>query len=300
MTYLKVLVLTLLCLWSELASTQSNDVWMWGWHPAQTQEMYDRYISRLYVNTPYLNENFEKDVLYLYGELKTYEKISQYCDGKMEESLKRPYTADIKAGYQAWRAKNEAYIELITSHGNRLLEGMEDKKRHEKMVAIEHQNAVIVENLQYNDGVDGECRKYARKFAFTDGAGKVQGRQAEEERFSDSYRNIDFFLHPEKKVAFIKALKAQLDEALVREKACKRSGGTWKPVGMARSMACITGYPDAGKSCTDSSQCKGGCLYDHQRSNGNQVFGKCKEDNNNFGCSMFVKNGKRAGGMCVD
>lgn len=96
-------------------------------------------------------------------------------------------------------------------------------------------------------------------------------------------------------------MKGQLDAGLAGEKACKKAGDTWRPVGIQQSMACIKKYPDAGKSCTDSSQCKGGCMdvtpYGHK----GKPIGKCRVDNDSFGCFVYLIHGERGGsGLCVD
>ena len=95
-------------------------------------------------------------------------------------------------------------------------------------------------------------------------------------------------------------MKKQLDAGLSAKRACKKSGGSWQPVGMRQSMACITKYPDAGKSCTDSSQCKGGCMDVTPHKHMGTRIGKCREDNNRFGCFSWLEKGEFRGSMCVD
>ncbi len=45
-----------------------------------------------------------------------------------------------------------------------------------------------------------------------------------------------------------------------RPAACTQQGGVMRKVCLSQSLACVTPYPDAGKVCTDNSQCKGGCF----------------------------------------
>ena len=55
---------------------------------------------------------------------------------------------------------------------------------------------------------------------------------------------------------------------------------------------------DAGKTCTDSSQCESGCFTDHLGA----TSGKCGENTVIVGCGLiFVENGKTSGGaLCAD
>ena len=44
--------------------------------------------------------------------------------------------------------------------------------------------------------------------------------------------------------------------------ACATQGGSWQPICMMQKPACVLTYKDAGKACTDSSQCSGSCITD--------------------------------------
>lgn len=72
-------------------------------------------------------------------------------------------------------------------------------------------------------------------------------------------------------------------------------------VGKLQSWQCITPYKDAGKACTDSSQCEGECRTSAttQSVNG-PVTGACQADNSHFGCSATVEKGKLGRTLCVD
>jgi hypothetical protein len=301
MKSLKCLTVIVLLLSGKFAFGQDQNIWMYGWRPAATQELYDSYMDQLYVKTPYLQEHYERDIYQLYAGLKDYEKISQYCDGKMTDSLKLGYVVNIRVGYQAWGKENKGYIDLIVSLWNKLIGTMSNDKKREWIEKVESQNKSRIEHLRYNGSVDESCRKVALDFAYEDQAKNIIGIKSEQERFSDAYRNVDFFLHPEKKEEFKKELKRQLDVGLAGEKACKKLGGTWQAVGMRQSMACITKYPDAGKSCTDNSQCKGGCLDVTPHDHVGDRIGKCKTDNDHFGCTSYLTQGKRDGPvLCID
>ena len=85
--------------------------------------------------------------------------------------------------------------------------------------------------------------------------------------------------------------------------ACMQQGGVVRKVCLSQSLACVTPYPDAGKVCTDNSQCKGGCIY---QSTGKplpvsgKVKGVCKQTNDPCGCFSEVVKGKVSQGFCRD
>jgi hypothetical protein len=84
--------------------------------------------------------------------------------------------------------------------------------------------------------------------------------------------------------------------------ACAANGGTVKPVCRMRKPACIFAYSDAGKSCTDSEQCKGRCVAADgaMPEPGGAVAGVCEADNDVCGCSTEIIDGKAQAGRCVD
>jgi len=84
--------------------------------------------------------------------------------------------------------------------------------------------------------------------------------------------------------------------------ACTANGGTVKPVCRMQKPACIFAYADAGKSCTDSDQCKGRCIAAEgaMPEGGATVAGICEADNDLCGCSTEIVGGKAVAGRCVD
>lgn len=302
MKSIKFLTLIIFLFSGELAFAKDEEVWMYGWRPASTQERYEDYMNRLYVTKPYQQVDYERDVLDLYSELQSYETLSFYCQSEIMRSIPKIIPdLDIRLAYQAWIEKNKEYIEQVNTLWNKFITPLENSKKYKLLEKIETRNKYSISRLDPRSAGDSSsCREVTNQFAYKDYNGQVIANESEDKRFSDAYRNIDFYLHPEKKEAFIKALKKQLNAGLVGERACKKSGGTWQPVGMRQSMACITKYPDAGKSCTDSSQCKGGCMdvtpYNHKGAR----IGKCRVDDNRFGCFSYLVNGEWRGSMCVD
>lgn len=83
--------------------------------------------------------------------------------------------------------------------------------------------------------------------------------------------------------------------------SCEAKGGHWKPVGKLQKNACVLPTIDAGKPCTDSSQCQVSCIVlDKNLSPGQKVVGQCNESTNQFGCHTYVNDGVVEGTMCAD
>lgn len=82
--------------------------------------------------------------------------------------------------------------------------------------------------------------------------------------------------------------------------ACSAKGGTIQPVGKAQIPTCVTPYADAGKACTDKSQCQGQCVLEDNLETQGEVTGACQKTDRQFGCYARVINGKATGAICVD
>ena len=82
--------------------------------------------------------------------------------------------------------------------------------------------------------------------------------------------------------------------------ACSAKGGTIQPVGKAQIPTCVTPYADAGKACTDKSQCQGQCVLADNLETQGEVTGACQKTDRQFGCYARVINGKATGAICVD
>jgi hypothetical protein len=82
-------------------------------------------------------------------------------------------------------------------------------------------------------------------------------------------------------------------------------GGAVRPVCMSQQDKCVTQFPDAGKTCSTSSQCKGKCMVDltaycdsqgkcsarEPPETGARVLGTCQVDDNPCGSFIFVEGG---------
>ena len=87
------------------------------------------------------------------------------------------------------------------------------------------------------------------------------------------------------------------------QQRCVAEGGSVEHRGMFGSSMCVKPYADAGKACTDSSQCLGACLAESEPdifSVASGATGQCQTDNAAFGCLGEVQHGRIDGFLCVD
>lgn len=84
---------------------------------------------------------------------------------------------------------------------------------------------------------------------------------------------------------------------------CVAAGGEWRPVCKAQRPVCVRTYQDAGKICTDSSQCDGRCRGDYAAPpppDDGPYVGYCEHDSDPCGCSAEVVGGELQSTRCVD
>jgi len=88
----------------------------------------------------------------------------------------------------------------------------------------------------------------------------------------------------------------------VSASACTARGGEMQQVGRMQSWQCVVKYADAGKRCTDASQCEGQCEIAGNSgiAAGTAATGVCQADSNRFGCRTTVENGKAGNTLCID
>lgn len=85
---------------------------------------------------------------------------------------------------------------------------------------------------------------------------------------------------------------------------CQAAGGRMENRGMVGTAMCVRPYADAGKACTDKSDCTGLCI----RTDFNSVearahapaTGTCQPDNALFGCFAEVVDGHYKDAWCID
>ncbi len=82
---------------------------------------------------------------------------------------------------------------------------------------------------------------------------------------------------------------------------CQKQGGSLQKQGMAQCYTCTIEYADAGKVCSDASDCQGACLnYNKVVSAGMTTKGQCAKTNSSFGCYQVIEKGVAKHAMCVD
>ena len=90
---------------------------------------------------------------------------------------------------------------------------------------------------------------------------------------------------------------------------CEAQGGKWSRIGLAPRESCNLPTLDAGKVCSDSSECEGACLADLSRADQDRIRkdkavietqGKCTPWRIVVGCTAPVTGGKVKDIMCVD
>lgn len=83
--------------------------------------------------------------------------------------------------------------------------------------------------------------------------------------------------------------------------ACTARGGQMERVGRAQTLQCVISYADAGKACTDGSQCAAGrCQGPMEAASRENVTGQCQPSNTAFGCYTTITNGRMGAAICVD
>ena len=88
--------------------------------------------------------------------------------------------------------------------------------------------------------------------------------------------------------------------------ACEAEGGRVATAGLSGDDMCAMPYADAGRSCTDGSQCVGDCLLDEASLRGKrpvdgmQAAGQCQALAYPFGCRNLIEDGRLIYGLCVD
>jgi putative hemolysin len=83
--------------------------------------------------------------------------------------------------------------------------------------------------------------------------------------------------------------------------ACQAGGGQVAVRGRLQAELCVQPFADAGKACTDNSQCEGACVSESmEAAAGETVTGQCQADNRPFGCFAELEQGRPVRGICID
>ena len=93
------------------------------------------------------------------------------------------------------------------------------------------------------------------------------------------------------------------------KESCESLGGRWEKIGLSQEESCNLPTSDAGKICSDSSECQGSCIAELSKEDLDKVSGqndfvytkgKCSRWKITAGCNAFVKDGKVENILCVD
>lgn len=83
--------------------------------------------------------------------------------------------------------------------------------------------------------------------------------------------------------------------------ACAKAGGEVRRVCLMGVPMCVVAFADAGKVCTDSSECSGRCLASKAGAAMTQpAKGQCSATNDPCGCFQTVEKGIAQPALCVD
>jgi hypothetical protein len=82
--------------------------------------------------------------------------------------------------------------------------------------------------------------------------------------------------------------------------ACAKAGGNIQPVCMMQKPMCVIRFRDAGKACSDSSECSGRCQTEEQVQPMKAATGKCAATNEPCGCFQLVEKGVAGYPLCAD
>lgn len=82
--------------------------------------------------------------------------------------------------------------------------------------------------------------------------------------------------------------------------ACAKAGGEIRPVCMLQKPMCVIAFKDAGKTCSDSSECSGRCQTEEQVQPQKATTGKCTASNDPCGCFQIVEKGVAGYPLCAD
>lgn len=90
-------------------------------------------------------------------------------------------------------------------------------------------------------------------------------------------------------------------QAAQNPEQCGAIGGEWRPICMLGKPACVVAYKDAGKACSDSSECSGQCVTASTGAPPEQpATGVCTPNSDPCGCFQLVENGKAGYPLCAD
>jgi len=78
---------------------------------------------------------------------------------------------------------------------------------------------------------------------------------------------------------------------VLEEYRCEVSGGHWGRLSLSPQEYCNPATSDAGKECTDESECQGYCEAKRDAVIGSEDVGMCSEFKSYSGCTTAILNG---------
>lgn len=85
---------------------------------------------------------------------------------------------------------------------------------------------------------------------------------------------------------------------------CAARGGVIDTVGRMQRQVCRVPYADAGKTCSNKSDCTARCILDREEGDAEpgsgKVAGRCQQYQTQFGCFSEVDGGRVKSTICVD
>lgn len=88
---------------------------------------------------------------------------------------------------------------------------------------------------------------------------------------------------------------------LTRRETCQQAGGRWQTSGILRIYGCLLPAKDAGKICTDDSQCQYNCnaRSGEKPEPGQPATGQCQANNTYTGCYIEIRDGRARPEFCM-
>lgn len=116
------------------------------------------------------------------------------------------------------------------------------------------------------------------------------------EAYALAWESIEGKLKPVKVTVATDKTSVPTDQA-----SCEAQGGTWGRPSLMEKKQCNRPTADAGKKCSDHSECESDCVTEDSVPAGTEATGKCFGWTVTLGkCMNLVKDGKAQGVICVD
>jgi len=88
--------------------------------------------------------------------------------------------------------------------------------------------------------------------------------------------------------------------AQIDQEKCRFEVGAIREVGLFGTPACVKPYPDAGRTCSDKSECVGLCKAPRRPPSDPAQSAPAKGTPMTYGCFGWIKDGVFVNGICAD